>query len=162
MSLTLLERNNPRRADELRGEVEDVMGRYPTKLLAVAGGYTGRRARQVKVGEKTATVTRFFMWLESLIEAGLSVFPILAKVQTVALRALLKMDDAQLVKRFFDLLDKEAELEGNENRITATFARSGDLAGLADAAERESAVSQELAAVARELAKRGIDPRIAK
>jgi hypothetical protein len=39
------------------------------------------------------------------------------------------------------------------------FARNGDVAELADCTEREAAISIELAAVARELSKRGIDPR---
>jgi hypothetical protein len=159
-ALTLLERINPRRADELRAEAASVLSIYPAKKLAYASGVSDRRARQMKVGEKTVAVSRFFVWMWSLVEAGLSPFPIAAKVQAVSIQSLvIGMTDEQLVKRFFDLLQKEAELEGEENRITAMFARDGDLEGLGSAAEKEAAVALELRAVTSELIKRGIDPR---
>lgn len=160
---TLIEKTNPRRADALRVEAASVFSDDVSKKLASALGVTPRRARQMKGGERTSAISRFFMVLASLAEAGLSPFPLATKVQSVALQSLiLNMTDDQLVKRFFDLLEREAELEGNENKMTATFTRSGDLEGLASAAEKESAVALELCAVARELSKRGIDPRNAK
>jgi hypothetical protein len=160
---TLIERVDPRRADALRIEAAGVFDDSVSKKLGVALGVTPRRARQLKGGERTSAISRFFMVLASLAEAGLSPFPLATKVKIVALQSLiLNMTDDQLVKRFFDLLEREADLEGTENKITAMFSRSGDLVALADATEKEASVAEELSAVARELAKRGIDPRTAK
>jgi hypothetical protein len=158
MSLSLIEKTDPRRADEIREMAASAIG--SPKRVAFALGVSARRGRQMKGGERTSTVSRFFMLLASLPLSGLSPFPLATKVDVVAFQSLvLGMDDNALVKRFWDLMQKEAEHEGEENKVSAMFARNGDLAELAAATEKEAATAKELAAVTRELLKRNLDPR---
>jgi hypothetical protein len=157
-SLTLLEKTDPKRADEIRAYAGEAL--EETKKIASAWGVSTRRVRQMRGGERTAAVSRFFIYLASLPLQGLSPYPLATKVQGVAYQSMiLSMDDNALVKRFWELMAREAEREGIENQCSAMFARNGDVAELADCTEREAAISIELAAVARELSKRGIDPR---
>jgi hypothetical protein len=116
MSLSLIEKTDPRRADEIREMAASAIG--SPKRVAFALGVSARRGRQMKGGERTSTVSRFFMLLASLPLSGLSPFPLATKVDVVAFQSLvLGMDDNALVKRFWDLMQKEAEHEGEENKV---------------------------------------------
>ena len=85
---------------------------------------------------------------------------LVAHFKTVAKQGLMPTDDAELVARFFDLLDMEAEAEGQENAATARLSRpqTRDLGVLKRAALAEAGVQEELAAVVNELERRRIDP----
>jgi hypothetical protein len=74
-------------------------------------------------------------------------------------QALMPISDADLVRRFWTLMEEESIAEGRENMRQAMFALDGNLGGLADTALREAGLTEELAAVCRELQRRRIDPR---
>lgn len=94
-----------------------------------------------------------------LTAAGQSAGAIVAHAFTTLHHALMPIEDATLVRRFWELMGSESEKEGVENRAQSTFAVTGDLDGLERATLAEAAEQQELAAVCRELRRRGIDPR---
>lgn len=84
---------------------------------------------------------------------------LVANANATLAQALMPLSDADLVQRFWDLCKQEARKEGQENECAALLAETGDLLALADADIAEAGIQAERAAVARELHRRGIDPR---
>lgn len=129
------------------------------KQLALAGGISGSRAsawRKEGKGNPLYDVTELVGKL-----AALNQHPgaIVAHLYAALHFGLMSATDADLVRRFWSLMEREAEKEGRENGVSQTYARSGDLAGLRRAMLEEAGVQQELAALTLELERRDIDPR---
>lgn len=129
------------------------------KQLALAGGITGKRAsawRKEGRGNPLFDVTELVGKL-----AALNAHPgaIVAHVYAALHYGLMSATDADLVRRFWELLRTEAEAEGRENAASQTFAHSGDLSTLRRTMLDEAGRQQEIAAVTLELERRGIDPR---
>jgi hypothetical protein len=83
---------------------------------------------------------------------------LVAHLKTTLKAALMPTTDAELVLRFWELMDAEADCEGRENTEQGRLARSRDLEALKRATLAEAAVQEELAAVIQELQRRRIDP----
>lgn len=83
---------------------------------------------------------------------------LVAHLKTTAKQALMPTTDADLIERFWDLMDLESEAEGRENLATARLAKTRDLEELKRTTLAEAAVAEELAAVIQEMQRRRIDP----
>lgn len=129
------------------------------KRLALAGGISGKRAsawRKEGRGNPLYEVTELVGKLAALNEHPGA---IVAHVSAALHYGFLSMTDADLVRRFWDLMRNEAEAEGRENVASQTFGHTGDLSALRRAMLDEAGRQQELAGVTLELERRGIDPR---
>jgi hypothetical protein len=128
------------------------------KRLALAGGISGKRAsawRKEGRGNPLFEVTELVGKLAALNEHPGA---IVAHVSAALHHGFLSMTKAQLVDRFWELMAREAEKEGRENGASQTFARTGDLSTLRRTMLEEAGVQQEIAAVALELERLGVDP----
>lgn len=83
---------------------------------------------------------------------------VVAHLKATLKAALMPTTDADLIERFWELLDAEGEAEGRENIEQGRLARTRDLDALERATLAEAAVQEELAAVIQELRRRRIDP----
>lgn len=129
------------------------------KQLALAGGISGKRASAWRIegkGNPLYDVTRV---VEGLAALNQHPGAIVAHVYMSLHHGLMSATDADLVRRFWSLMEREAEKEGRENGASQMYGRTGDLAGLRRAMLDEAGVQQEIAAVTLELERRGIDPR---
>lgn len=129
------------------------------KHLAKAGGISISRASRWSRDGRGNPLWDVTTAIYRLVEAGQHPGMIVAHIHTTLSQALMPTTDEALVERFWKLMEEESELEGSENRAQATYARTGDIAALEGATLREAGIQQDLAAVCRELRRRGIDPR---
>lgn len=81
---------------------------------------------------------------------------VLVHLKVTLKQALMPTDREELIARFWELTELEAEVEGRENLEQSRVRR--DLEALKRATLAEAAVQEELAAVIEELQRRRIDP----
>lgn len=88
-------------------------------------------------------------------------FALLTHVKIVVQRiALRRKTTLELVERFNRIMSElEPVAECGENQASQGYYAKGDLLALADADEKEAALQEERAAIARELHRRNADPR---
>lgn len=129
------------------------------KHLERAGGISKSRASRWCSEGKGSPLFDVTVVIYRLMQAGQHAGAIAAHVLTTLHASLMPISDAELVRRFWTLMGTESDVEGRENREQATYAVTGDLEGLERATLDEAGVAHELAAVIRELRRRGIDPR---
>lgn len=153
---TQLRQKNPLRADMLYVECGSA--------LAAAAGSAGRGSRAVGISERLfrdwisgAQSSPFGRALEALIHLP-DPFPIAKLFNIHAIKSLLRMNDDQLVARFFDVLEQATAAESLQIQSKVSLARNRDLAGLMKYSATESHLDEKLAAVSGELIERGIDP----
>lgn len=89
-------------------------------------------------------------------------FALVTHVKILVLRwALRRKKTPELVARFNEIMSElEPAAECDENRAAQGYYIAGNLLALADADEREATLQEERAALARELHRRGVDPRM--
>lgn len=147
--------------------IQDAIARDGARVLATAVGcrkWAARRlGRSVDVidryvnGDRSSPVFRH----DCLILAVREPFALVAHAKAVAVENTLENRPVEwLIARFHEITTKvEPESEMRENMATVEFFTSGDLESLAQAAEHEASVQEELAAICRFLAKKRVDPR---
>lgn len=104
----------------------------------------------------------FFQIIWALATGGANPHPLLTEAETVAEQGMIAgQTDEALVERFRSLVRDETVEEGEANKALADYltGASDDLDGVAREHLDEAARERELAAVCREMARRGIDPR---
>lgn len=129
------------------------------KQLAVAGGVTVSRASRWATEGKGNPLFDFTQMIFSLTGTGQHPGALVAHAHMAMEAALMSVSDADLVRRFWEAMEREAHKEGAENAVSQTFARSGDLETLRRVMLDEAAAQTELAALCLEMERRGIDPR---
>lgn len=162
MSTALRERD-PRTADrllEMAGKGLDLACDGNNGRLARTIGADKADASRWRRGQRNGRHARFFADVYNLAaNEKTNPWALLAEAHAAAESGMMALSDEALVRRFAELMRHEAEREGTENGLSQTFALTGDLASLADALIAEAGVEMELAAVCRELDRRGLDPR---
>jgi hypothetical protein len=129
------------------------------KHLAIAGGVTVSRASRWATEGRGNPLFDLTQMIVSLVANGQHPGALIAHAHMAMEAALMSVSDADLVRRFWEALEKEAEKEGRENAVSQTFARTGDLEALRRAMLDEAALQTEIAALCLEMERRGIDPR---
>lgn len=151
-------RREPFRADAQREAAAQTarVALTPRKRVAAK---LGRSQDAVDIECSGHPSSRIYRHDELILAAG-DPYRLAAHAHATAQQAMLhgKSTD-ELVARFWELMAVEAQREGAENVESQGFAHGGDLLALAFAHEAEASVSLELAAIARELDLRGVDPR---
>jgi hypothetical protein len=129
------------------------------KHLAVAGGVTVSRASRWATEGRGNPLFDLTQMIVSLTAANQHPGALIAHAHMAMEAALMSVSDADLVRRFWEAMGREAEKEGAENRVSQTFARTGDLEALRRAMLDEAALQTEIAALCLEMERREIDPR---
>lgn len=129
------------------------------KQLARAAGITPQRASAWRIAGKGNPVYEISSVVYNLTRMGYHPGALIGQVHTAMYQGMLGVSDAELVRRFWSLMESENTKEGAENAASATFARTGDLESLERTKMDEAATEFEIAALSRELRRRGIDPR---
>ena len=129
------------------------------KHLAVAGAISVQSASRWRIEGKGNPLFDLTRIVYRLMQMGQHAGALVAHTMSALSHALMPISDADLVARFWSLMDDEAVKEGRENQAQNGFARSGDLKALERATMDEAGTQVELAACARELRRRRIDPR---
>lgn len=159
--ITVLDRADPRRGDAvaLRGGLA-MRGVGPVKRAAHVLGISERLMEDWRTGADKSPIVRTGKIVATLAaHEGLTPWPLLAYLRSEAMAAMAHVSDAALVRRFWRVMEEEAEAEGRENAAQQMYARSGDLEALERATLSEATLQEELAALCRELRRREIDPR---
>lgn len=132
------------------------------KHLAKAGGISGSRASRWRTEGKGNPLYDLTSVVYRLGVMGQHPGAIVAHVLTTMRQALMPVSNDELVRRFWDLMEREDDAECAENKAAARLANGGTLEDVERASLEESAIQQELAATIRELRRRGVDPRAAR
>lgn len=130
------------------------------KELAAAGEFSASWASEIRrnggrggfIHKTTALTYRL------ACRSSARAWALVAHFKTVAKQGLMPADAAELVARFWELMDMENVAEGRENVATGRLARSRDLEALKRTTLAEAGIQEELAAVIQELQRRRIDP----
>lgn len=132
----------------------------PQKRYAGTLGISRTRACRHMQGDPHSPATRGLAYIYTLAKGrGTSPWPQIAEEIAVAKQAQIERSSTEaLVIRWWQLTHREHRLEAAENEATI----SAPLLELADADVHEAEVSLERAAISRELAARGVDPRDAE
>lgn len=128
------------------------------KQLAKAGNISPQRASAWRLEGKGNPVYEVTTLIYHLTRMGQHPGALLAQFHTAMYQAHLGISDAALVHRFWKLMELECVKEGRENAASVTFGKTGDLERLERTKMDEAATEFEIAALARELRRRGIDP----
>lgn len=129
------------------------------KHLARAGAISPQSASRWRIEGKGNPLFDLTKLIYRLMQMGQHAGVIVAHAMTTLAHSLMPVSDADLVARFWRLMEEEAAKEGRENSAQNTLARTGDLEELERATLDEAGTQVELAATARELRRRRIDPR---
>jgi len=129
------------------------------KQLARAGGISSQSASRWRIRGRGNPLYDITAIIYRLMACGQHAGAIVAHTMAVLHQSLMPTSDADLVHRFWSLIELESEAEGRENKATGTFGLTGDLEGLERATLDEAGYAVELAACCRELRRRRIDPR---
>ena len=151
---------DPVRLDRLiliGGRVTRRVAPGPQKRYAAAMGVSRSRACRHMQGDPHSPATRNLTYIWALARGrGTNPWPQIAEEIAVAMQARIADSSTEsLVVRWWELTYLEHRLEARENEATV----SAPLDELADADVQEAEVALERAAISRELAGRGVDPR---
>lgn len=129
----------------------------PQKRYAAALGISRTRACRHMQGDPHSPATRNLSYIWALARGrGTTPWPQIAEEIAVAMQARIADSSTEsLVMRWWQLTTREHRLEARENEATM----SAPLLDLADADVEEAEAQLERAAISRELAGRGVDPR---
>jgi hypothetical protein len=135
------------------------MATSQVKHLAKAGGISASRASRWRVHGEGNPLFDLTGLVYRLGAMGQHPGAVAAHVLTTLYHSLMPISDTDLVRRFWNLMDREGDAECRENKAQGRLAGGGSLEDLERATLEEAGVQQELAATIRELRRRGIDPR---
>lgn len=130
------------------------------KELAAAGEFSASWASEIRRnGGKGGFIHKTTALTYRLASrSSARAWALVAHFKATAKAALMPADAAELVARFWELMDMENVAEGRENVAAARLARTRDLEALKRTTLAEAGIQEELAAVIQELQRRRIDP----
>lgn len=155
-------RTDPRRHDELslRGARAFRRAAPSLKVTTTALGVSDTTASAWQTSGEGSPATAFYCLIDRLAQDPRA-HPgaLVTEAKITLLESVMPLSDHDLAKRFWQLTLDEAAVEGRLNETQQMFAANGDLSALAAAARAVADNATELAVVAGELVKRGIDLR---
>lgn len=138
------------------------MSTTQNKRLARAGGISASRASRWRTEGRGNPLWDVTSLVYRLGAFGEHPGAVVAHLLTTMRQAMMPLSDADLVRRFWTLMEEEDDAECAENKASARLANGGTMEDLERASLEEATLQQELAATIRELRRRRIDPRTAQ